>query len=130
MDGIRGKSNRDIDRPRALRFDKDHQRIFDENPEVVVCVLRNDALARNRFDIGLADGLIFWMQSLVHFYLILGNGKQVREHAVFRVSLRPLLKFDFARFDLLLWGFLCYSFCHNTLHLAGRHWGLCRHSGL
>ena len=27
MDGIRGKSNRDIDRPSALRFDKDHQRI-------------------------------------------------------------------------------------------------------
>ena len=45
---------------------EDHQRIFDENPEVVVRVLCNDALARNRFDIRLADGLIFWMQSLVH----------------------------------------------------------------
>ena len=66
LDGIGSKSNHDVDRPRALRLDKDHERIFDENPEVVVGMLGNHALARNCFDIRLADLRIFGVKCLVH----------------------------------------------------------------
>ena len=65
FNGIRDEPDRDVDRPGALGLDEDHQRIFDENPEVVVRVLCNDALARNRFDIRFADRRIFGMQSSV-----------------------------------------------------------------
>ena len=66
LDGIGRKSNRDVDRPRALRLDKDHERIFDEYPEVVVGMLSNYALARNCFDIRLADRRILGVKGLVH----------------------------------------------------------------
>ena len=76
--------------------------IFDENPEVVVRVLRNDAFARNRFDIRFADRRIFGMQSSVQLQLILGERKQMREDAIFRVSLRSLLPPCFDRLAILV----------------------------
>ena len=101
FNGIRDEPDRDVDRPGALGLDEDHQRIFDENPEVVVRVLRNDAFARNRFDIRFADRRIFGMQSSVQLQLILGERKQMREDAIFRVSLRSLLPPCFDRLAIL-----------------------------
>ena len=116
FNGIRDEPDRDVDRPGALGLDEDHQRIFDENPEVVVRVLRNDAFARNRFDIRFADRRIFGMQSSVQLQLILGERKQMREDAIFRVSLRSLLPPGFDSLALLLKCFLCRTFCHDALH--------------
>ena len=89
--------------------------VFDENTEVVVFVCRHNAISRDRLDIGFRYILVIGMERFVQFKLILGERKQVREHAVFRVPFCLAYRLHFCfRFRRSL----CFArdlLCHDAL---------------